>query len=78
MRLDCNEPFEKTDIKMIKPGMKTQNLTTINFLITHVPLSFSLYRVYKHMKICGKYFDDDISTHTTDFASMKHGFKGNF
>lgn len=25
-----------------------------------------------------KYFDDDLSTHTMDFASMKHGFKGTF
>lgn len=64
---------------MLKPGMKkkgkkTQNLTTIYFLITHVPLFLFISCIQKGKR----YFDDDVSTHTMDFASMKHGFKGIF
>lgn len=57
--------------------MKTQNLTTtVYFLITHVPLFLFISCIQQ--KMVKKYFDDDLSTHTMDFASMKHGFKGIF
>lgn len=65
---------KKTD-KMIKPGKNTK-LNDCLFSNHTCTSLFLFISCIQHKKICGKYFDDDTSTHTMDFASMKHGFKG--
>lgn len=50
---------------------------TVYFLITHVPLFLFILIVYTEPLTNGgnEYLDDDLSSHTTDFASTKYGFK---